>query len=75
MSATIIPFPVRSVAGNCRRCGSILEGEPHDCDASLDALRQQLIANGCTAADPDLPPDLRRLLGGASPDDPAPEAA
>lgn len=75
MSATIIQFPARLGASNCRRCGSILEDEPHDCDASLDAVRQQLIANGWTADDPELPPHLQQLLRGGLPGDPPPEAA
>jgi hypothetical protein len=75
MSAKVIQFPGRHGAINCRRCGSILEDGSHDCDASLEAVRQQLIANGWTADDPDLPAHLRQLLRDGLPRDPPPEAA
>jgi hypothetical protein len=68
MSATVIPFPGRRPRGNCSRCGSILEDDPHDCDAALDATRRLLWANGWRADDDE-------LLRGWSPDDPPPGGA
>jgi hypothetical protein len=75
MSATVIPFPGRRPRGNCARCGSILDDDPHDCDAALDTTRRLLWANGWRADDEELPEDVREMLRGWSPDDPPPEAA
>lgn len=76
--SNVIPFPTRRRVENwnCARCGSLLDDDPHNCDAALDAQRSILLANGWTADDPELPAHLQALIHKGPPsDEPPPEAA
>lgn len=64
----VIPFPDRRLRGNCERCGSILDGELHDCEAAIHFQRHILWANGHRDEDEGLPADVQAMLRGWSPE-------